>query len=198
MASIAHYYTKFEELRFYHIYNRSIDRRPMFKNRSNYEFFLRKFQEYVAPVANTNAFCLMNNHFDYLIHVKDLETIRNLSNPFTETHDIVSHQFRKFFQSYAMAFNKQHQRIGTLFQTPFKRSLIESEAQLRHLVTYIHGNPQKHGFIDDFRDWEWSSYNKILHPVNANGYNETMTWFENKKEYEKCHLEYFAEPLTRA
>lgn len=31
-----------------------------------------------------------------------------------------------------------------------------------NLVTYIHRNPQKHGFVDDFRDWPYSSYDAIL------------------------------------
>jgi len=39
MAHIEHYYTKFEEEWFYHIYNRTIDKQPMFKNDGNYEYF---------------------------------------------------------------------------------------------------------------------------------------------------------------
>jgi putative transposase len=28
-------------------------------------------------------------------------------------------------------------------------------------VVYIRANPQKHGFVDDFRDWKWSSYDAL-------------------------------------
>lgn len=29
------------------------------------------------------------------------------------------------------------------------------------LVTYIHRNPELHGFVDDFRDWPYSSYDAL-------------------------------------
>jgi len=37
MAKTEHYYTVFEEDCFYHIYNRTVDKQPMFKHESNYE-----------------------------------------------------------------------------------------------------------------------------------------------------------------
>ena len=87
--------------------------------------------------------------------------IRNM-NPDKTTHAIVSHQFQRFFQSYAMAFNKQRDRIGTLFQTPFKRAFVDDNIYFTQLVCYIHANMELHGLTDDFREWKWSSYNKIL------------------------------------
>ena len=80
---------------------------------------------------------------------KELSNLKKLRT----THDIISHQFRKFFQCCAMAFNKQHNRIGTLFQTPFKRALIDNAAYFIRLVYYIHANPQTHQLIDDFKEW---------------------------------------------
>ena len=84
-------------------------------------------------------------------NLTDLTTFGKLSNLITEkpqkqqktTHDIVSHQFKKFFQSYAMAFNKQQNRIRTLFQTPFMRVRIEDENYLRELICYINTNAKK-------------------------------------------------------
>ena len=45
MAKTEHYYTKFEEDKFYHIYNRTVDRKPMFRNEGNFEFFLKRFDK---------------------------------------------------------------------------------------------------------------------------------------------------------
>ena len=200
MAKVAHYYTKFEAGNFYHIYNRTVDKKPMFKNDGNYEFFLRKYDEYLSAVVDTYAYCLLGNHFHMLIRIKqdlttsqDLTTFQKLSNlkntynPKT-THDIVSHQFRKFFQSYAMAFNKQHDRVGTLFQTPFKRAHLDSDAYFTGLIYYIHANPQNHGLIADFRDWRWSSYNRILtlKPSKLKK-QEVIEWFHDKISYEGYH-----------
>lgn len=171
MALTEHYLTKFEKGNFYHIYNRSIDRKPMFKNDGNYEFFLKKYYAYLSSVIDTYTYSLLGNHFHLVVSVKKQLQSKNLTisrklpilvEPEKTTHDIVSHQFRKFFQSYAMAFNKQQNRTGTLFQTPFKRALVTEQQYLTRLVYYIHSNPQWHGLTDDFRNWKWSSYNKII------------------------------------
>lgn len=83
-----------------------------------------------------------------------------------------------------MAFNKQQNRIGTLFQTPFKKALVDNDQYLTQLVYYIHANPQLHGLINDFRDWNWSSYNKILTDnVSQLKKNELLEWFGSKKEF---------------
>lgn len=167
MAITAHYYTRFECNEFYHIYNRSVDLQPMFRNRGNYIFFLKQYSKYLNEIVNTYAYNLLGNHFHLLIQVpshniiNDFKTTNNIKDDWDQ-HDIISHQFKKFFQSYAMAFNKQHQRVGTLFQTPFKRVLIKNEKHLKNSITYIHQNAQHHGLVNDFREWEWSSYNSLL------------------------------------
>jgi len=195
MASKEHYYTKFEEGCFYHIYNRTVDRKPMFKNEGNYEFFLKKYDEYLLLVVDTYAYCLLGNHFHLLVRVQDLTTFQKLSNlppnkPEKTTHDIVSHQFRKFFQSYAMAFNKQHDRIGTLFQTPFKRALVDTDSYFNQLIYYIHVNPQLHGITDDFRTWKWSSYSQFLiEKPSKLKKKEVLECFGNKEDYIKFHTE---------
>ena len=187
MAKTEHYYTKFEEGKFYHIYNRSIDRQPLFKSDANYRFFLNKFDQYLSNVLDVYAFCLLGNHFHLLIQVKESLASIDPNGDFL-VHDIVSKQFRIFFQSYALAFNIQHKRIGTLFQTPFKRALINDEFYLSRLIYYIHANPQKHNLISDFRDWKWSSYKRILLETDTKlKKQEVLDWFGGKAEYLKFH-----------
>lgn len=139
MAITAHYYTKFKENKFYHVYNRSVDKKTLFSSAGNYRFFLMKFDFYLSPMLDTYAFCLLGNHFHFLVQVKDLSVFRTENNipASRNTHDLVCMQWRKLFQSYAMAFNKQHNRTGTLFQTPFKRALIDEPAYLNRVVEYI-------------------------------------------------------------
>ena len=117
----------------------------------------------------------------------DLSTLAKLSN--LTNHEIVSRQFRKFFQSYALAFNKQHNRIGTLFQTPFKRVLIDNINYFTQVVYYIHKNPQHHKLVDDFKDWNWSSYGSILSDKPSKiKREEVINWYAGKNNYEKFHL----------
>ena len=195
MAKTEHYHTKFEEDRFYHIYNRVIDKKPLFLTPGNQEFFMKKFQDYIIPVADLFAYSLLGNHFHFLIRVKDLTTFKKLSNLKTEllaenddAHMIVSQRFKKFFQSYAMAFNKQQNRFGTLFQTPFKRALVNNDDYLTHLIFYIHSNPQHHKLTDDFRTWKWSSYFDIIQEKNAHFIcSELMDIFGDTKNFKSYH-----------
>ncbi|MDX2190245.1 MAG: hypothetical protein SFY32_10300 [Bacteroidota bacterium] len=166
----------------------------MFHNSGNYVYFLKKYDEYLSPVLDTYAYCLLGNHFHLLVRIKpisDLTTFKKFDHSKLlnlTAHDIVSHQFRKFFQSYSMAFNKQSNRIGTLFQTPFKRAVVNNEQHFNNLVYYIHTNPKRHDLVDDFKDWEWSSYERILieKPTKLKK-NEVLNWFGNKNEFVKFH-----------
>ncbi len=191
MALTEHYFTRFEEGNFYHVFNRTVDRKPMFKSDGNYKFFLKKYSKYLSHVVDTYAFCLLGNHFHLLVRVKEhlaADINLNIGIPGKTAHDIVSHQFRKFFQSYAMALNIQHSRIGTLFQTPFKRALIDKDQYLAQLLYFIHTNPQQHGLIHDFKDWKWSSYERILNdkPSKLKKW-EVIEWFGNKEQYKQYH-----------
>jgi putative transposase len=187
MAKTEHYFTKFEEGSFYHIYNRSIDNQPLFKSDENCRFFLKKIDQYLSTVLSVYAFCLLGNHFHLLIRVND--DLKSKLND-KSIHEIVSKQFRLVFQSYAMAFNIQNNRTGSLFQTPFKRSHVTDEHYFTKLVYYIHSNPQKHKLISDFRDWKWSSYARILVDTNTKLKKlEVLDWFGGKAEYLRYHAE---------
>jgi len=87
-----------------------------------------------------------------------------------------------------MAFNKQQQRKGTLFQTPFKRVWVNSDEYFTQLVYYIHANPQQHGLIDDFKEWKWSSYNRIIidKPSKLKK-KEVIEWFGDKAYFAAYH-----------
>jgi putative transposase len=206
MAKTEHYYTQFEAGNYYHVYNRTVDKGKLFANAGNYMFFLKKFDEYLSGFVNTFAYCLLGNHFHWLIGVLPEDEIRTNLEKFEKSdsgkkivqnkkqnsdktvHEIVSHQFKKFFQSYAMAYNKQQDRVGTLFQTPFKRAWIDNDEYFTNMIFYIHANPQKHGFVDDFKNYEWSSYQRILmeKPTKLRK-REVLDWFGGKDAYLKFH-----------
>lgn len=191
MAKEEHYYTQFEEGKFYHIYNRTIDKKPMFQNEGNYTFFLQKFSRYLTEVLDVYAYNLLDNHFHFLVRIKDdltsFKEINNVSS-LSSTHEIVSKQFRILFQSYALAFNKQQERLGTLFQTPFKRAFVDDNDYITHLIYYIHSNSQKHNLIDDFRNWKWSSYQSAINNKQTKLMrNEVLEWFGGEENFIKFH-----------
>lgn len=59
--------------KFYHIYNRGINSSPLFKETGNYEHFLKLYDLHIEPIAETYTWCLMKNHFHFLIRIKEKE-----------------------------------------------------------------------------------------------------------------------------
>ena len=147
----------------YHIYNRGTNGESLFLEDSNFAFFLERYVKYIEPVACTYAYCLMKNHFHFLIRTKTPEEpIVASSTPGVTKHVLQpSRQFARLFTSYAKAFNRRYGRTGSLFEHPFHRIKLRTESHLQCLVAYIHRNPQRHGFVSDFRAWPHSSYKEL-------------------------------------
>jgi len=169
----------------------------MFVSDKNYAYFIRQFDKYLSEFIKIYAYNLLGNHFHFIIKINDLsdlttfKKLSNLQNTQKSTHDIISHQFKKFFQSYAMAFNKQQNRLGTLFQTPFKRVYIENDNYLRELICYIHTNAQNHHLVDDFKKWKWTSYQHMI-SQNKNKLlkEEVIDLFEDVQKFINDHHKY--------
>jgi len=55
---------------YYHIFNHAASSENLFRNEANYRVFLKKYAEYISPVADTFAYCLMLNHFHFAFRIK--------------------------------------------------------------------------------------------------------------------------------
>src|SRR5699024_7832798 len=60
---------------YYHIYNHANGTENLFREKKNYAFFLKKYQQHIAPIAETYAWCLMPNHFHLLIKMRSEQEI---------------------------------------------------------------------------------------------------------------------------
>jgi len=58
---------------YYHIYNRGINSENLFIDKNNYEYFLNLYNKYIPTIAESFAWCLMPNHFHFLVKIKELE-----------------------------------------------------------------------------------------------------------------------------
>jgi len=169
--------------KYYHIYNRGNNRENIFIEKRNYRYFLELYAKYIEPIADTYVYCLLRNHFHFLVRIKDLtgfgKPVRS-KNP--------SQPFSNFFNAYAKAFNKAYDRTGTLFQRPFGRIKVTSDAHFIWLVIYIHQNPRKHGFVDDFRIWPHSSYRTLLStkPTRLKR-DDVLAWFGGVDNFVALH-----------
>ncbi|MFM7764457.1 MAG: transposase [Sphingomonadales bacterium] len=149
----------------YHIYNHANGRDNLFAESENYRYFLALYGKYIGPVAETYAFCLMPNHFHFLLRTRGCENLpglRNLEGLDAEGAKIkerfFSQQFSNFFKAYSKAFNKKYNRRGSLFQKNVRRKTITSESYFLRLFAYIHQNPVRHGFTPFIDEWQASSY----------------------------------------
>jgi putative transposase len=83
------------------------------------------------------AYCLMPTHFHLFVYQRDRNGITML--------------LRSVCVAYTMYFNRKYTRVGPLFQSRFKASMIDSDEYLAHITRYIHLNPS------DYTNWPYSS-----------------------------------------
>jgi REP element-mobilizing transposase RayT len=158
----------------------------MFKDPLNYQHFLLLYEKYVEPIADTFAWCLMPNHFHFLIRILDPDRV---PYPFKDVTD-PSRAFSHLCNAYAQAFNKRYERTGGLFKTPFQRKIVETDDYFRQLVFYIHNNPVKHGFTTDMLDYPWSSFKTFITIRDFGPENNQLTgWFSTRADFIEYHHE---------
>jgi REP element-mobilizing transposase RayT len=197
---------------YYHIFNRGNNRENIFIQERNYQHFLKLYAYYIDPIAETFAYCLLKNHFHTMVRIRSVDeilatqTLKVFSVSSTpdkqdrngkQTADewkkplgssYPSKKFSDFFNAYAKAINKAYGRTGSLFQHPFGRVLVTTNRQLWNVIAYIHQNPQKHQFVEDFRDWKWSSYGGILSRKSTKLSRDiVLGWFGGKDQYIELH-----------
>jgi REP element-mobilizing transposase RayT len=164
--------TPLEVDRYYHIYNRGNNRENIFLREEDYRFFLQKYTEMVHPYVNTYAYCLIPNHFHFMIKFEHFEPRGCCQQP--------SHYFRKFFQYYAVWYNKTHNRRGSLFTKYYRRIEVSNDDYLRRLIYYIHMNPVKHGITKDFKSYAYSSFGSyVSYEPSMITRSETLSWFND-------------------
>ena len=171
-------YRKFAKGAIIHIYNRGNNKEKIFYDDQDRKAFLFRLglcfgftekelnKEKLISVPysririigiNTNkfklyAFSLMPNHFHLLI-----EQAGDIS---------ISNFMSKICTSYAKYINKKYKRVGHIFQDQFKAVLIENNAQLMWVSSYIHMNAVKDGLVKHPSEYEWSSYNDYTYNRN--------------------------------
>lgn len=156
----------------------------------NYEYFLKLWEKHVNPIAETYAYCLLSNHFHALVRIKESAQILDEA-PLNGTLKTPSQKgFSNFFNAYSKGFNKTYSRTGKLFEERFKRKEVSNDHYFTRIIYYIHSNPQKHGFIDDFRDYPHSSYARVLSGDESMlASAKVLEWFGGKEGFEKYHTE---------
>jgi REP element-mobilizing transposase RayT len=188
---------------FYHIYNRGNNRENVFIQERNYAYFMELWWKYTYQIAETYAYCLLKNHFHAAVYIKnqedltrDLTGFQNLSglNANSKIKE-PSQYFSNLFNAYTRGVNLATQRTGALFERPFERIPITNDDYFLRLVVYIHQNPQKHRFAEDFREWNYSSYHELVANVPTRlQRDKLMEFFGSRNDFIRIHQE--TQPLN--
>lgn len=131
---------------YYHLYNRGVEKRIIFKDNQDYRHLM--FLMYICntkrsitlrdigvnfnrgeAIVDIGIYCLMPNHFHMLVREK--------------VENGISTYMRKLMTAYSMYFNKKYKRTGKLYENLFKSSHVSKDNYLKYLYSYIHLNPAK-------------------------------------------------------
>jgi putative transposase len=191
----------------YHVYNRGVEKRIIFKSPTDYtraiytmwyyrylkpelrfsyfnnlsrlekQLYLNKLQNLSLKVEIL-CYCLMPNHFHMLLRQKSDTGIKSFMSAFSN--------------SFARFFNTKYHRVGPLFQSEFKALRIEDDEQLIHLSRYIHINPATSFLVEqnNIESYRWSSLQEYLHGNEKSFCNKTdvLDHFKSTKEYKSFLL----------
>lgn len=164
-----------------HVLNRGVDKRKIFIDEKDYLRFIHNLFEFndVKPASTSSyifrqylqssdvrrpkvrgedqkprkllvkihTFCLMPNHYHLLL----TPVVENGTQLF----------MKKLNGGYAKYFNEKYKRKGTLFESKYKRILIENEVHFTHIPFYIHFNPLDL-VAPEWREWKIKDYKKAI------------------------------------
>ena len=189
--------------KYYHIYNHGNGNENIFKSDANFIYFLQQYTKHINPLTHTFAYCLMPNHFHFMVRIKHEEELMKFFKNKLASKDpksfksildlndiskLLSQQFSNFFNAYTKAFNKQHNRKGSLFLDNFNRKQVSNEEYFQKLICYIHFNPVHHQFVKCMDDWKYSSYHSLLSAkLTLLKREEVMQWFGDSENFRVFH-----------
>lgn len=178
---------------YYHVYARGASKQPIFLEHTDYAYFLSLLERYLSKnqkISKTGvlyphfhellhllSFCLMGNHFHLLIYQKD--------------QGVMTRFMKSLMTSYGRYFNLKYKRSGSLYESTYKASRVDSNNYLEHISRYIHLNPRywrnyqysSVGYYINAPPPEWLSTQPILELfAGTNEYKEFLADYQEHKE----------------
>jgi REP element-mobilizing transposase RayT len=164
-------YALLEPGKYYHVYNRARNGEPLFGDEESFRFFMKLYQAHIVPVAETYAWCLMQDHLHLLVRMRD-DAEGSLYRPFA-----------LLFNSYASGYNRHYHRQGRVFRFKLKRIEIRSERCFREMIRYVNQNPWRHGAIEHPAQYRFSSFRSTLTQGPSLVAREKLIgWFGSREE----------------
>ncbi len=175
----------------YHIYNRGNQQQPIFFSRDNYLYFLHKVRKYIVPRCSILNWCLMPNHFHFLIYTTE-QSAMFLTNTIIPAQQLTE-GIRLLLSSYTKGIQKQQAFTGNLFQQKTKAKCVSDQKGSYALTAfhYIHQNPYTAGLVPKMEDWEFSSFPDYINKRNGTICNKELAAelldLDNRHFYEESY-----------
>jgi putative transposase len=153
----------------YHIYNQGNNKQQTFFCDEDYLTFLRMTRKLILLHAEIIAYCLMPNHFHFMIAAD--ERVSLIMKQGGLLIDPLTNGLRKLLSGYTRTINTKYNRSGSLFRQKTKsKNLSEIQTVVGKIIqdyyltcfNYIHLNPLKAGLVTNMQDWEYSSCKDYL------------------------------------
>jgi putative transposase len=149
----------------YHVFNQGNNQQPIFSDDEDYLTFLRMTRNFISSQTEIIAYCLMPNHFHFLIYAD--ERANKIIKQGGLLIDCVTNGFRKLLSGYARIYNNRYNKTGSLFRQKTKSKCLSDIVQgstytlqdyYFNCFHYIHQNPYRAGLVERLEDWQYSSF----------------------------------------
>jgi REP element-mobilizing transposase RayT len=203
----------FEPELIYHVYNHAVGFENLYEDREHYLMFMNRLIERCSHVFEFYAITLMPNHFHIVLKVRPLLELKEVMSSYQKIKfsidskqdaeynlsRFISYVFASFLNGYVQKYNLLVGRKGGLLRTNSKRKIIHDDNYFKQVIRYVHLNPIKHGFVQDAKEWAYSSFHFCLNnddsviPVKeifkVYGGSKKFLKFHNEKDIEDLDLD---------
>jgi len=191
---------------FYHVYNRGVNKLPIFLDEQDYRVFLFYMDLYLLPKEQPIERIKRNNNLTEDEKNKRIAKLMFLNNFYGKVeilcYILMPNHFhfllrqtskndmelflKSLLTKYAQYFNKKYHRVGHLFQGRYKAIFINKEEYLLHLSRYIHLNAKE--ILKENQkliDYQWSSYPDYIKGTGPEWLKKEyiLSYFKNIRGY---------------
>jgi putative transposase len=130
----------------HHVIQRGHNKQPVFFDAEDYETYLRVLRKWIEEFnVRIHGYCLMTNHVHLVL------------DPGSDVHSLAK-VMKRVSGKFTRRFNGIHDRTGTLWESRFKSSPIQTAEYLLTCCRYIDMNPVNAGMVKHPADYRWSSF----------------------------------------
>jgi len=148
----------------HHVIQRGHNRQTVFQSSGDYQTYLTNLEEWKRTLGcRIYAYCLMPNHVHLVI------------DPGSKPESL-SLLMKRVAGRHTRRINRQTGRTGTLWESRYKSSPIETDAYLLACCRYVELNPVRADLVKNPEEYLWSSYRAHVGLV-------TLAWLDEDPCY---------------